>query len=360
VEFMELLAEGRLSEIDDLAGNLAIQYDGIHLTVAEIRAKTSNRRKRVAVPMALESLEREALVYVERIPRLENGDLRKDFREEDVIYFDTFPTIERKSLLYKTAVEYGDFTINHILGCAHGCRYPCYALNMAKRYGRVSDYDGWLRPRLVGNAIDLLEKELLKLNGDINFVHLSFTTDPFMYDAVNHRNIPWVEKLTLKIIESLNKENIKVTVLTKGIYPKELMRDKFSKENEYGITLVSFDSEFHKQYEPFSPTADDRLTSLKALSDAGLKTWVSLEPYPTPNIVDQELDKILEKLDFVDKLIFGKWNYNPEVNGYENQKKFYTKCSDMVIQFAYENNITLHIKAHTPRSKKKTNNLFQD
>ena len=35
--------------------------------------------------------------------------------------------IERKTLLYKTGVEYGDYTINHLQGCSHGCRYPCYA-----------------------------------------------------------------------------------------------------------------------------------------------------------------------------------------------------------------------------------------
>ena len=33
-------------------------------------------------------------------------------------------TIKRKSLLYKTGVEYGDYTINHVQGCAHGCLYP--------------------------------------------------------------------------------------------------------------------------------------------------------------------------------------------------------------------------------------------
>ena len=35
--------------------------------------------------------------------------------------------IQRKSLIYKTNVEYGDYTINHVQGCGHGCKYPCYA-----------------------------------------------------------------------------------------------------------------------------------------------------------------------------------------------------------------------------------------
>jgi hypothetical protein len=44
-------------------------------------------------------------------------------------------TIQRKSLLYKTGVEYGDYTINHVQGCSHGCKYPCYAFLMSKRFG---------------------------------------------------------------------------------------------------------------------------------------------------------------------------------------------------------------------------------
>ena len=43
--------------------------------------------------------------------------------------------IKRKTMLYKTGVEYGDYTINHVLGCSHGCNYPCYAFLMAKRFG---------------------------------------------------------------------------------------------------------------------------------------------------------------------------------------------------------------------------------
>ena len=42
-------------------------------------------------------------------------------------------SIIRKSLLYKTGVEYGDYTINHASGCYHGCKYPCYAFLMAKK-----------------------------------------------------------------------------------------------------------------------------------------------------------------------------------------------------------------------------------
>ena len=68
--------------------------------------------------------------------------------------------IERKSMLYVTGVEYGDYTMNHVLGCAHGCKYPCYAYMMKKRFGEVSSYEDWLEPRIVSNTLELLDEEI--------------------------------------------------------------------------------------------------------------------------------------------------------------------------------------------------------
>ena len=45
--------------------------------------------------------------------------------------------IKRKSMLYKTGVEYGDYTLNFVQGCAHGCKYPCYAFLLKKRFGQI-------------------------------------------------------------------------------------------------------------------------------------------------------------------------------------------------------------------------------
>ncbi|MBM3713123.1 MAG: radical SAM protein, partial [Actinobacteria bacterium] len=97
-------------------------------------------------------------------------------------YFPNLEKIYRKTLLYKTNVEYGDYSLNHVLGCSHGCKYPCYAMLMAKRFGKVRDYDEWINPKIVINSLDLLDREIKKYKTDIKFVHLCFTTDPFMFD----------------------------------------------------------------------------------------------------------------------------------------------------------------------------------
>ena len=141
--------------------------------------------------------------------------------------------MNRKSLIYKTGVEYGDYTLNHVQGCSHGCKYPCYAYMMAKRFGKVKSYEEWTQPHLVENTLELLETEIPKYKDRINTLHLCFTTDPFMY---NH---PEVSELSLKVLKKANENSIKCSVLTKGILPLEL--SELPIKNEYGITVVSLD-----------------------------------------------------------------------------------------------------------------------
>lgn len=264
--------------------------------------------------------------------------------------------VKRKSLLYKSNVEYADFCLNHVEGCSHGCRFPCYAMQMAKRFGKITKDSDWIKPKLVENALELLDKEIPQYIKDIKFVHLCFMTDPFMY---NYRE---VEEMTLKIIEKLNNNHIKCTVLTKGLYPKKLThKEKYGENNEYGITLVSLDNEFKKKFEPYSAPYLNRIKSLRYLHDQGLKTWVSIEPYPTPNIdKNQNLQEILEKVYFVDKIIFGKLNYNPSIFQFKNTQSFYERCANQVIEFCKKNKINHHIKFGTRMIyNKRTEEIFQ-
>jgi DNA repair photolyase len=269
--------------------------------------------------------------------------------------------IRKKSLLYKSKVEYGSWTINHIEGCSHGCKFPCYAYMMAKRFGKIRTYEEWREPKIVENSIELLKKEIIKYKNRIDFVHLSFTTDPFMYDFEKNILIPEVKKLTLKIIKFLNENNIRVTTLTKGYYPDELLTNGFLSSNEYGITLVSLNPEFKEKFEPFSAPYEMRVSSLEKLALKGLDTWVSIEPYPTPNLDHSAyyIENLLEKIYFVKKIVFGKLNYNVKSNNFTNNKEFYKTITDKIIQFAESNNIEHHIKFGTPNSKKKTAAIFK-
>jgi len=293
-----------------------------------------------------------------------------DFFEKDKSYIKSgIGKIERKTLLYKTKVEYGNWTINHITGCKHGCKFPCYAMMMAKKFGWVKDYEDWRIPRIAINALELLEKEIPKYKSDIDFVHLCFMSDPFMYDLDKKQLVPEVKELTLKIIERLNREGIKVTTLTKGIYPEDVLdKKRFLQSNEYGITLVSLNNNFKSEFEQFSAPYKERIESLRKLAQAGLNTWVSMEPYPTPKLDETagKIENILENIGFVKKIIFGKLNYNRLANYnsnsasvWKNNDGFYKEMVEKVINFCKKNNIKYHIKAGTPMSKYDTKDIFR-
>lgn len=247
--------------------------------------------------------------------------------------------VERKTMLYKTGVEYGDYTINPFIGCAHGCSYPCYAYMMSHRFGKAKSLDEWCKFQLCENAISIVQEELKKKYKDIKSVQLCFSTDPFMY---NH---PEVAKISIALIQEVNKYNIPCYILTKGILPKELA--ELSKINFYGITYVSYKEEFKEKYEKYAAPLKERLASLKYLSDHGCKTWVSVEPYPTPNIIEQDLNILLNNIAFANKIVFGRLHYNKIVSAYKEYQVYYNECAQLVVSFCENNMIDYHIKKKT-------------
>lgn len=71
-----------------------------------------------------------------------------------------------------------------------------------------------------------------------------------------------IQSMSLASIKKLNEAGIKCSVLTKCIFPIELA--EFSKENEYGITLITTNESFRKRIESGSVPLKERLDSLRA------------------------------------------------------------------------------------------------
>jgi len=244
-------------------------------------------------------------------------------------------TITRKQLLYDTAVEYADWAANYVEGCSHACKYPCYA-----RLFRRFQEDTWRKPALVANALELLDKELPKRKKEIKSVYLCFSTDPFMFRRRE------VEAMSIEVISKINAAGIPCAVLTKGLYPVDKIK-KLGTINRYGITVTSLDEKFRRKWEPGAAPVRDRIAALRALHSAGRKTWVSIEPYPPPNLIRQDLRKMLKTLGFVDQIIFGRMNHNHLVTEYKDHKAFYNDAAAVVRDFCRANRIKCHIKKGT-------------
>lgn len=74
-----------------------------------------------------------------------------------------------------------------------------------------------------------------------------------------------------------------------------------------------------------------------------------MEPYPTPNLIRQDLIKILDAVSFVDRIIFGRLNYNVKSSEFKYTKEFYNSFSLSVIKFCKKHGIDYHIKQGTQR-----------
>jgi DNA repair photolyase len=205
---------------------------------------------------------------------------------------------------------------------------------MARRYGRVRDYAEWRRPRIVSNALVLLDRELQRKRATPPSVHLCLTTDPFM---VGH---PEVEALSLAIVERLNRSGVPCSLLTKGRLPAALAdRRRFPCDNTHGISLVSLDEAFRREWEPGAAPYAERIAALRRLHEAGRRTLVHIEPYPTPTLCEQDLSRILAEVSFVDHVYFGGWNYSARVGRDRETEAFYRRQSSLVRRFCAQQGI---------------------
>ena len=145
---------------------------------------------------------------------------------------------------------------------------------------------------------------------------------------------PEVTALTLRLIEIINSYGISCSTLTKGVMPVTLADPmRFPEQNSYGISLVSLNEDFRKKWEPGAAPYTERIGALRELHDLGCSTLVHMEPYPTPNIIEQDLGELLDAVSFADEIWFGGWNYNNIVKQYPDPKKFYDEQSAIVRRF---------------------------
>jgi len=255
-------------------------------------------------------------------------------------------TIKRKTLLYKSNVEFEDYALNHVEGCTHNCKYPCYARLMKKKTEKE-----WIDIAIVENAIKLLDEEIKSLKDKIKQVHLCFSTDLFMYKQ------PEVINLSLQIIKKLSDNNIKVKTLTKGEIPSDkiveiensrLLKvedDLFATRednviNEYGITITSLNENYRVRYEPDTAPFELRIRSLKELSDNKLYTYVYCEPFSPAMTSIVEFKKLLNEIKFIKKIYFGSWQYNEKFSN----KSTYKEYINYLVDFCKDNNIEVKLK----------------
>ena len=242
-------------------------------------------------------------------------------------------------LLYKSKVPYADYCINHTVGCPHNCGY-CYARDqIAIKFNHVKDEEEWredyrLKPRVLEQLTE--ELSLMEKRGtirDIKDVHLCFSGDPFPFELWREAGVR-IRRTSLSIIKLLIDHGLQVTVLTKGILPPPQRLedlDILGHGVRWGITLVAVDEGFRRKWEPGSAPLAERVRALKELALRAETTWVSMEPFPPPDVWKVDITRLFWEINWVDRIVMGRWNYRKGVAMWaewykEKAKDLYELC----------------------------------
>ena len=137
-----------------------------------------------------------------------------------------------------------------------------------------------------------MQKELPRKKRRPQAVYFSPSSDVF-------QPVPDVLEMTYAIFDYLLSAGIGIAFLTKGIIPRKHMELLKAHPGQVRaqVGLITHDDRLLKIFEPWAANAGTRLTQIKELSEAGIKTQVRLDPI-LPGLTDDEdtLQTLLEKI----------------------------------------------------------------
>jgi DNA repair photolyase len=215
------------------------------------------------------------------------------------------------------AGEYAPWATNHYDGCGHGCVY-CYVPGV--RHITRESFDAGADERKL--YLERLDKDLAKLRaaGFAEQVMLSFTTDPYNPDDVEIG-------LTRKVLKRLGRAGLGFCTLTKGGRRAYRDIDLFRRDRDaFASSLTLLDPDASLKWERKAATPDERIKTLRTFHDAGIFTWVSLEPVIDPGTT---LEIIRRTAPFVDLYKVGQINYS-KLTKLINWREFTLRSIDLL------------------------------
>ena len=220
----------------------------------------------------------------------------------------TGPEVKPKSLSSCTLIyspggqagEYAKYALNHYRGCGHSCVY-CYVpkIPFAKITREQFDAGAIEKPNFSLERLDR-EAAIYAAHGVKDYIMLSFMTDPYNHDDVELQ-------LTRKSLEILKRHGLSICTLTKGGQRALRDIDLFDPPTDwFASTLTSLDNAVSLKWESKAALPHDRIATLRTFHDAGIRTWVSLEP-----VYDAAATIAIIRAthEFVDLYKVGRMNY---------------------------------------------------
>ncbi|MCB1314471.1 MAG: PA0069 family radical SAM protein [Leptospiraceae bacterium] len=182
-----------------------------------------------------------------------------------------------------------DRSINPYRGCDHGCVY-CYARPTHAYMGLSPGLDFETKLFVKENGPERLEQELRHKRYRPQTIALGANTDP--YQPIEHRC-----GITRRTLEILLRHRHPVGIITKSASIErdlDILAEMARLELvQVSISVTSLDSDLSNRMEPRAAAPSRRLSTIDALSRAGVPVTVLVAPV-IPGLNDRELEQILE------------------------------------------------------------------
>ena len=181
-------------------------------------------------------------------------------------------TCEYRPILQPCSLEGYVYQIDPYIGCEHCCYY-CYALNQAET--------DWKQEVLIHQDITAqLNQELSEL--DPQPIYFGWSSDPYQPAEATHRQ-------TRQAMELLAINGFSVCILTKSdLVVRDIDLLARMPGSSGGISIAFQDERVRGLFEHSAPSNTRRIDALKALKEAGIRTYTLITPI-MPFITDIEI-----------------------------------------------------------------------
>lgn len=232
------------------------------------------------------------------------------------------------------AGEYAPLAANPYRGCGHKCSY-CWVPAVTRQERR--EFDEKAVPR--ADYLKRLKRDAGKYlrDGLTGQVLLCFSTDPYH---------PGDSTLTKQSLEVLANHGMAFCTLTKG--GTRALRDlpMFRPTRDaFASTLTTLDDAFSLKWERAAALPGDRLEALKKFHEAGIFTWVSLEPTLD---VASSLAIVEATHSFVDLYKVGKANYIQPYGKDTDWRSYTLRMIELLSRLGKRHYIKRDLQAYLP------------
>jgi DNA repair photolyase len=232
------------------------------------------------------------------------------------------------------AGEYAPLATNPYRGCGHACAY-CYVPLVTKQLR--ADFNAGAQLR--SGFMDGLKRDARKYQalGVTEQVMLSFTSDPYH---------PGDIAPTRATLEILIEHGLSICTLTKGGTRAIADLDLFRPDRDaFAATLTTLDDAFSLKWERGAALPADRIAALRRYHEAGIFTWVSLEPTLD---VDSSLAIVRATHGFVDLYKVGRANYLKEITRTTDWREYTLRMLDVLHQTGARHYIKKDLQPYLP------------